>query len=54
MLLPLVVPNDQLAVMAAVTLWIWAEQFEFPALAAWRIRIPTRAVLIVRAGIVSL
>jgi predicted metal-binding membrane protein len=54
MLLPLVVPTDQLAVMAAVTLWIWAEQFEFPAVATWRVRVPTRAVLIVRAGIVSL
>ena len=50
MLLPLVVVGDPLAVMAAATLWIWAEQLEFPAVASWRIRVPGRAVLILRAS----
>jgi predicted metal-binding membrane protein len=54
MLLPLVLHTHQLTVMAAVTLWIWAEQFEFPSLATWRVRIPTRALLIVRAAAVRI
>jgi predicted metal-binding membrane protein len=49
MLLPLAVPAGQLAVMVAVTLWIWAEQLEFPRVATWRIRVPTRALLILWA-----
>lgn len=50
MLLPLLVTTAQTAVMAAVTLWIWAEQLEFPSSATWRVRIPTRVLLIARAA----
>lgn len=50
MLLPLVLMDHQLMAMAVVTLWIWAEQLEFPALARWRMRVPTRAVLVARAA----
>jgi predicted metal-binding membrane protein len=50
MLLPLVLTTHQLTAMVAVTLWIWAEQLEFPALARWRIRVPTRAILVARAA----
>ena len=50
MLLPLVLTTGQPAVMAAVSLWIWAEQLEFPSSASWRVRVPTRALLIVRAS----
>lgn len=50
MLLPLVLTNHQLAAMAAVTCWIWAEQLEFPALARWRVRVPTRAILVARVA----
>jgi predicted metal-binding membrane protein len=50
MLLPLVLMDHQLMAMAAITLWIWAEQLEFPALARWRMRVPTRAILVCRAA----
>lgn len=50
MLLPLVLTRHQLAAMAVATLWIWAEQLEFPALARWRLRVPTRAILVARAA----
>lgn len=54
MLLPLAVPTQQLAVMAAATLWIWAEQLEFPAQVRWRIRVPTRAILVARVAVTRL
>jgi predicted metal-binding membrane protein len=44
MLLPLIFMNAQLAVMAGVTLWIWAEQFDTPVAATWRLRLPSRAL----------
>jgi len=50
MLLPLVLTSHPLAVMGVVTLWIWAEQLEFPGLARWRVRVPTRAILVARAA----
>lgn len=54
MLLPLVLPADRPAVMLSVSLWIWAEQFEFPTRATWRVRTPKRVPLIVRASITRL
>jgi predicted metal-binding membrane protein len=54
MLLPLVLASHQLAAMAAVTVWIWAEQLEFPALARWRVRVPTRAILVARVAVTRL
>jgi len=50
MLLPLVLMDHQLVAMAVVTVWIWAEQLEFPALATWRVRLPARAILVARAA----
>lgn len=54
MLLPLVLTTHQLVAMAAVTCWIWAEQLEFPALARWRVRVPTRAILVARVAVTRL
>lgn len=54
MLLPLVITTHQPVAMIAVTLWIWAEQLEFPAPAAWRLRLPTRALLIARGSTATL
>lgn len=49
MLLPLVSGTWHLAVMALVSLWIWAEQFDKPVAPTWRLRVPVRAVRIVAA-----
>jgi predicted metal-binding membrane protein len=51
MLLPLVVTRGQLAVMIAVSLWLWAEQFDRPAPARWRPRLPVTALRIARAAL---
>jgi predicted metal-binding membrane protein len=39
-----------LATMAIVALWIWAESFDKPAVPAWRLRLPRKAVRIVGAA----
>jgi predicted metal-binding membrane protein len=49
MLLPLILPSGPPVPMLAVSLWIWAEQLEFPTAASWRIRIPRRPPLLVQA-----
>ena len=49
MLLPLLVPAGHLWAMLAVTLWMWAEEFERPGSPAWRLRAPTRAARIISA-----
>jgi predicted metal-binding membrane protein len=46
MLLPLVFMTPTLAVMAAVALWMWAEQFDTPVAATWRLRYPLRGLRI--------
>lgn len=51
MLVPLVIGHDQLLVMVAVTAWLWAEQFDKPAVAAWRVRLPVTAARIVRGAL---
>ena len=51
MLLPLVVMSSQLAVMAAVTIWIWAEGFDKPNRPSWHASLPTTAARIVGAAI---
>jgi predicted metal-binding membrane protein len=53
MLLPLVVGADQLAVMAAVTAWLWAEQFDKPVATRWRVRLPVTAARILRGAVVT-
>jgi predicted metal-binding membrane protein len=53
MLLPLVVVHEQVLVMAAVTVWLWAEQFDKPAVAAWRVRLPVTVVRIARGALVA-
>jgi len=52
MLLALLVPYGQLAVMAAVTLWLAAERLDPPTPAGWRLRGP-RAVVRVAAARVA-
>jgi predicted metal-binding membrane protein len=47
MLLPIVLGSAQLAVMAPVSLWIWAEQFDQPAKASWQIHVPMTGVRVV-------
>ena len=54
MLLPLVLMDHQVTAMAVVTVWIWAEQLEFPALAKWRVRLPARAILVAHAAAMRL
>ena len=49
MLVPLLVPTQQLLVMLAVAAWIWAEQWEAPAPATWRVRLPVGATRLVTA-----
>lgn len=51
MVLPLVVTRYQLVVMAGVSLWIWAEQFDRPAPVRWRPHVPVTALRIARASI---
>lgn len=50
MLLPLLAGRWHLGAMVIVTLWIWAEFFEAPAVPAWRPRPPVTAVRIVAAS----
>ena len=50
MLLPLAAGGWHLALMAAVTLWIWAEQFDTPVRPTWRLRVPVRAARIIASG----
>ncbi len=49
MLVPLLVPTQQLLVMLAVAGWIWAERWEAPAPATWRVRLPVSATRLVTA-----
>jgi predicted metal-binding membrane protein len=49
MLLPLLAGGGHLAVMAAVTLWIWAEAFATPTAPGWRLRLPVDAARILAA-----
>jgi predicted metal-binding membrane protein len=46
MLLPLVIMSGHLAVMAAVSIWIWAEGFNQPRRPTWRVSLPTTAARI--------
>jgi predicted metal-binding membrane protein len=48
MLLPLLY-DSHLIVMAIITLWIWAEQFDTPVPPTWRIRLPVTAARILTA-----
>jgi predicted metal-binding membrane protein len=54
MLLPLLFGGWHLIVMAVVTLWIWAERVDLPAVPAWRIRLPVKAARIIAATARSL
>lgn len=49
MLLPVVIMSDQLPVMAAITIWIWAEGFDQPRRPTWRVTLPTTAARIASA-----
>ncbi len=49
MLLPLVAPAWQLALMALVSAWMWGESVEPPRAPGWRLATPRRAARIVRA-----
>jgi predicted metal-binding membrane protein len=49
MLLPLVVGTWHLVAMVLVTGWMWAELFDKPRPASWRVRVPVRAARIVVA-----
>lgn len=51
MLLPLLAGGGHLAVMAAVTLWVWAEAFATPAAPGWRLRLPVDAARILAATV---
>ena len=51
MLLPLVASSAQLEVMAAITIWIWAESFTQPRRPTWRLALPTTAMRIVSAAL---
>ena len=50
MLLPFLVADQHLAVMAAVSVWMWLERIEPPARPAWRIRLPVRSGRIATAA----
>jgi predicted metal-binding membrane protein len=43
MLLPLLVSSGHVAMMAAVSLWLFAERLDTPTLPRWRLRGPGRA-----------
>jgi predicted metal-binding membrane protein len=47
MLLPFVLSAGQLAIMAAVSIWIWAEQFDQPTKPSWRIHLPTTGIRVI-------
>lgn len=51
MLLPHLFDQWHLAVLAIVTLWIWAEAFEPSERPTWRPHVPTRAALILSAAL---
>lgn len=50
MLLPLLVADAHLAVMAVVSVWMWLERIEPPERPAWRIRLPLRSGRIATAA----
>ena len=54
MLVPLLVPQWHLGLMVVVTLWVWSEQLERPAVPGWRLRAPVRALRLARATARSL
>ena len=54
MLVPILVPEWHLGLMVVVTLWVWSEQLERPAVPGWRLRAPVRALRIARARARSL
>jgi predicted metal-binding membrane protein len=45
----LVEPGWQLAVMAVVSMWLWAERLDRPTPPAWSIRFPAKALRLARA-----
>jgi predicted metal-binding membrane protein len=49
MLLPLVIMSSPLAVMAAISIWIWAEGLNQPRRPTWRVSLPTAAARIASA-----
>ncbi len=51
MLLPLVIMSDQLALMAMITVWIWAEGFSRPRRPSWGVGLPMTAVRILGAAV---
>lgn len=53
MLLPLVFTTGQLVVMVVSAIWMWAEQFDKPVIATWRLRVPITAVRIVWKRVVA-
>lgn len=48
MVLPLLAGPGHLAAMAVASLWMWAELFDRPRVPAWDLRIPVRALRILR------
>lgn len=49
MLLPMLSASGHLAIMALVSLWVWAEQLERAAAAGWALRVPLKAGRIILA-----
>ena len=54
MLVPLLVPAWHLGLMVVVSLWVWSEQLERPAVPGWRLQAPVRALRVARARARSL